>query len=59
MQEHLRGNSTFQYFQKDSLVYRTDTGVVSVVPVAEVRGRQLLPTEKTTVLRRWLIAALV
>ncbi len=50
---HLIGNSSFVYFKKDCLWYIDSQGMIFPIPTSEVK-MQLMPTEKSTVLMKWI-----
>jgi len=54
LKANLTGNSTFQYYRDFALWYLNAEGLMFPVPVADLDTCQLLATEKSTVLMKWI-----
>ena len=54
LKANLTGNSTFQYYRDYALWYLNAEGMMFPVPVADLDTCQLLSTEKSSVLMKWI-----
>ncbi len=55
IKENIKGYSTFVYFRDNAMWYRTETGMIFPVPVADIDGTTtLLAMEKSILLMRWI-----
>jgi hypothetical protein len=54
LKENIKGYSHFVYYRDKALWYRTATGMVFPVPVADIKDTTFLPMEKSLLLMRWI-----
>jgi hypothetical protein len=54
IKEHIKGNVEFQYYRDSSLWYKTSTGLVFPVPVADIGNATFKRTDKGILFMRYI-----
>lgn len=54
IKDHVRGTATFQHFRDNALYYKTDTGLMFAVPVADTDKGVFLASDKSMFFMRWI-----
>ncbi len=54
LKDHVRGTSTFLFYRRGELHYRTDTGLEFVVPIDDCGDATFLAQDKSLLLMRYI-----
>ena len=54
LKEHVQGKVTFQYYRDNQLFYKTDSGLVFPVPIADTDNATFLAEDKAMLFMRYI-----